>query len=174
MKRACTISVTIALTLLATVAIADQSGQAQKSAPGHKSSHEHKAAHGHCDAELEVCFTKMAEKLKAKGWVGVELNRQQDGTLIITRVVPDSPAAAAGLKKSDRIVALNGVPYATQDTAALERAYKTMVPAKTITYTVDRQGRQLDLDIRLAHLPERIRAQWIAKHLLEAHSQPAN
>ncbi len=127
-----------------------------------------------CDAELDDCLQQMTENVgkgKGKGWVGIELERGDDGSLTITRVVSESPAERAGLRPGDRILALDGVSYAGGDRAALKKAYKAMVPDNTITYTIDRGGQQLDVDILLASLPDRIKAQWIARHLVEGHSQ---
>ncbi len=125
-----------------------------------------------CEAGLEPCLTEMGKKLKAKGWVGIELDHEEDGTLTITRVIPESPAATAGLRAGDRILALNGVAYAGHDREALKAAYAAMVPNNTITYSIDRGGKTLDVEIKLASIPESIRAQWIARHLVEGHGQP--
>lgn len=132
------------------------------------------AGHGPCKAELDDCLSGMGKQLKAKGWVGIELDRHDDGTLAITRVLPASPAEAAGLQAGDRILALNGVSYATDDRAAMKNAYAAMVPDNTITYTIDRGGKSLEVDVRLARLPEHIRAQWIALHLVDGHSRQAS
>ena len=132
------------------------------------------AGHRPCQGDLDDCLTQMTRKLdQKKGWVGIELDREDDGTLTITRVVPESPAEAAGLAAGDRILALNGVAYAGEDRAALKKAYQAMVPENTITYTIDRGGKRLSVDILLARLPDRIKAQWIAQHLLEGHSRQA-
>ncbi len=132
------------------------------------------AGHQPCGAELDDCLSQMTRELgKKKGWVGIELERRDDGTLTITRVIAESPAAAAGLVAGDRILALNGVAYAGGDRAALKKAYKTMAPESTITYTIDRGGERLSVDLLLARLPDRIKAQWIAQHLVEGHSRPA-
>lgn len=130
------------------------------------------AGRGPCEAELDVCLKQMGRNLEAKGWVGIELDVEEEGPLRITRVVPESPAAAAGLAAGDRILALNGVTYAKADRPALKAAYKAMTPGNTITYTVDRGGRKLEIDVRLSQVPEHVRAQWIAQHLVEGHSKP--
>ncbi len=127
-----------------------------------------------CDAGLDDCLDQMTRKLgEKKGWVGIELEHEDDGTLTITRVIAESPAEAAGLAAGDRILALNGVAYAGGDRTALKQAYKAMIPGNTITYTIDRGGEESSVDVVLADLPDRIKAQWIARHLVEGHSQEA-
>ena len=132
------------------------------------------AGRGPCDAGLDPCLLEMSKRLANKGWVGIELDREEDGALAITRVIPDSPAEAAGLRTGDRIVALNGASYTSADRSALKAAYKAMTPENTITYTIDRAGKKLRIDIRLGHLPESLKAQWIAQHLLQGHSPQAH
>lgn len=130
------------------------------------------AGHRPCDAALDDCLTQMSRELgEKKGWVGIELDRQDDGTLTITRVLSGSPAEAAGLAAGDRILALNGVAYVGGDREALKKAYQAMVPENTITYTIDRGGEEVKVDILLAQLPDRVKAQWIAQHLAEGHVQ---
>ncbi len=131
------------------------------------------AGHQPCEAELDDCLGQMTKKLgQKKGWVGIELEHEDDGTLTITRVLEESPAERAGLRAGDRILALNGVSYAGADRAALKKAYQAMVPENTITYTIERGGQELPVDVLLAALPDRIKAQWIARHLVEGHSAP--
>ena len=123
------------------------------------------AGDGPCKAELDFCLTQMGEKLKTKGWVGIELDVEKAGPLRITRVIPGSPAEAAGLAAGDRILALDGVAYAEANRPALKEAYKAMTPGNTITYTIDRGGRTLEIDIALVAIPDHIRADWIARHI---------
>ncbi len=130
------------------------------------------AGHGPCKADLDDCLGQMGKNFKAKGWVGIELDVEEAGPLRITRVLPDSPAEAAGLAAGDRILALNGVAYAKADRAALKEAYKAMKPGNTITYTIDRGGRELKVDVDLGRLPEHVKAAWIAQHLVKGHSKP--
>lgn len=66
-----------------------------------------------CDSGARVRLHVSA----AKAMVGIGLyyeTRGRDGVRV-TRVVSDSPAARAGLKQGDRILAINGKPVATLD-----------------------------------------------------------
>jgi len=64
-------------------------------------------------------------------------------TNVIAAVEPDSPAAAAGLRDGDRIVAVDGT--ATPDFDAL-LAIVSESPGETLDLTVDRGGREVVLD----------------------------
>ena len=46
-----------------------------------------------CSADTQTCLNKMASNLKSRGWVGIELDHNEDGQLTVTFVEPDSPAA---------------------------------------------------------------------------------
>lgn len=131
------------------------------------------AGHEPCDQPLEHCVTEMAKRIKAKGWVGIEIDYEEDGTLTVTRVIPDSPAEAAGLEVGDRILAMNGISYATADRATLKQAYKAKKPGHTITYSVRRGERKIEVPVKLAHVPEHVMAQWVGQHLLYGHGQEA-
>src|SRR5690606_29225480 len=56
---------------------------------------------------------------------------------------PPSPAAAAGLRPGDKIVAFNGAPVVENDWRALQEAIRAA--SGTVTITVERGGERLDL-----------------------------
>ncbi len=53
--------------------------------------------------------------------------------------------------------------------AALDKIYQMMVPDQTLTYTIERQGKSLQVPVKLAKVPEQLMAQWIGQHVLEAY-----
>jgi membrane-associated protease RseP (regulator of RpoE activity) len=56
---------------------------------------------------------------------------------------PPTPAAAAGFRPGDKIVAFNGAPVAENDWRALQEAIRAATG--TVTVTVERDGQRLDL-----------------------------
>ncbi len=122
-----------------------------------------------CPEPAEVCLQEMAAKLRSRGWVGIQLDRRPTGGFTIVRVWPESPGAQAGLEKGDVLVAFEGVPYAEKRRNELEKAYDKMKPGNTVTYTVRRGERQLEVPVKLIALPEEMVAQWVGHHFLEAH-----
>ncbi|WP_250556716.1 M50 family metallopeptidase [Pseudonocardia lacus] len=56
---------------------------------------------------------------------------------------PLTPAAAAGFRAGDQIIAFNGRPYEQDDWRALQEAIRAS--SGTVTVTVERDGRRLDL-----------------------------
>lgn len=121
-----------------------------------------------CDISATPCLVNLVEKLKGRGWLGIEMD-MKDGVPEVTRVLPESPAEKAGLAKGDRLLEVGGVPYRKDNMAALDKIYQMMVPNQTLTYTVERQGKTLQVPVKLAKVPEQLMAQWIGQHVLEAY-----
>lgn len=67
---------------------------------------------------------------------------------LITDVMPGSPAAAAGLKPGDLVTSVNGKPVS--DAQDLRNAQGLAAVGSTMVLGVDRGGRQLRIDARLA------------------------
>lgn len=123
-----------------------------------------------CPGTAESCATAMAEKLKERGWVGIHL-RFLDDRLVVTSVVPESPAERAGLRADDEIVAFNGIPYDEERREDLKEAYADeMKPGHTIRYSVERGGDSIEVPVELVAIPEAVLAQWIGDHVLQAHT----
>ena len=125
--------------------------------------------HKKCDQPAEECLNAYAKNLEGRGWVGIEMDTNEDGTMQIVRVVPDSPAESAGFEAGDVLVSFNGVAYKEENKKALKEATKAMTPGKTVTYTVVRNGGKKDLTVELGTIPETVMAQWIGQHMLTAH-----
>ena len=128
--------------------------------------------HYKCTKSTQECLNMMTDELKGKGWLGIEIDHDQDGkTMIIKRVVTGSPAEKAGFEVGDVLVAVNGIKYADGDKEALMAAKKAMAPGKQVNYTVTRAGAAKKLTATLAEVPEEVLASWIGNHMLQ-HAEP--
>jgi predicted metalloprotease with PDZ domain len=131
--------------------------------------------HKKCEMEAEACLREYAAKLKNRGWVGIEMEHREDGSLEITRVVSNSPAERAGFQAGDVLASVNGVAYSEENKAEMKKIYKSFQPGNTVTYKVKRDGEKLKLDVELSAIPETVMAQWIGQHMLMAHmDQPSD
>ena len=64
---------------------------------------------------------------------------------VLGEIMPDSPAQRAGLRRYDRVLAVDGEPQESwSDWVDTVQA----APERTLTVTVERDGRQLDLSVR--------------------------
>jgi len=128
-----------------------------------------------CDEAAENCVAEMTERLRHKGWVGIELNHEDHGgNPRIVKVIDDSPAAAAGLRVGDRLLRVNGTPYRTDNEEAVREVYRASRPGTTITYVVSRDGSESEVVVTLGSIPNYLAAQWIGQHMMHHHAATAD
>jgi len=128
-----------------------------------------------CTAPVQECLDHMSAVLKSSGWVGIEFEygTGRGGGYEVTRVLPESPAAKAGLQPGDTLTALNGVRLVKSNDVALAKVREDWKPGQSVTYTVKRQGQDRDITLTLAPMPADVMAKWIGEHMME-HVGAAN
>lgn len=82
---------------------------------------------------------------------GLGLLKVDQNTCIIAVIVPDGPAARAGLRSGDRVLKVGDEPEAALTSFEL-RARFTAAPGKAVPVTVLRDGRELTVSIILSEL----------------------
>jgi len=106
--------------------------------------------------QVESAVARILGSGGKRPWLGVrvqdltEAERRQlrlEGGVKIVDVVAQGPADKAGIKKFDILLALNGV--ATHTLEDLSRAIMQCKPQQTITLTIFRKGKKLDLKVKL-------------------------
>jgi predicted metalloprotease with PDZ domain len=122
-----------------------------------------------CDGDATACFRYIVENYEGKGWLGVELHYPEGRSPKILKVLAESPAATAGLKAGDLLVAFNGARYASATEEALMEARNSLVPGNTFEVTIERGGRERILTVTAGEVPDSVLAQWIGEHLLYQH-----
>jgi C-terminal processing protease CtpA/Prc len=120
-----------------------------------------------CTGTTQDCLDYMAANLKERGWVGVEMDAAEHGYHAVARVVEDSPAERAGMQVGDVLIAINGIDLAEADKATWHGLQAEMKPGKTIRYTVERKGREINVAVELGRVPDAVLAQWVGNHMLE-------
>ena len=123
--------------------------------------------HGKCKYSTQECLDHMANKLKSSGWVGVELDENKTQGYAVTKVIPGSPAEAAGIQPGDVLVALNGVTINDDNEEAMSKARKEWKPGQTVTYTVKHDGATRQVTLTLGTWPADAIARMIGEHMLE-------
>lgn len=111
---------------------------------------------------------KMAAEYKQRGWLGIETEQTADGRYAVAAVEAGSPAAAAGFRTGDVLLAMNGADLYAEDKTALKKAKSALRPGSEVRYTVERAGEKAWLTATLAPVPEAVLARW-----LDDHSHPA-
>ena len=122
---------------------------------------------GHCSYPTQECLDHMAKALASRGWVGIELERLEDGTMKVRRVVEESPAEAAGLRVGDVLVAAQGVDYRTATEEDWAQVMKHWGPGQNVSYKIERDGKARMIDLKLGEMPDQVRAAILGAHMIE-------
>jgi serine protease Do len=103
---------------------------------------------------------------RPRGWIGIDISgparepRVENGDLIIrylahpaiVSVEPNSPAERAGLAPSDTLIAYDGYDLRDSDVPIT----RLLTPNKRVMVRVRRDGRTIDVPVRIADVPNRI------------------
>jgi S1-C subfamily serine protease len=108
------------------------------------------------------CSSGSATSASAKGscsstmstaWAGAWLQRAPSGTVTVAEVAKGSPAAKAGLKSGDVVVAVNGYDLSDSDARAMCASKAECTVGSTIFYTVQRGNSTKNLKFKLEKMP---------------------
>ena len=91
-----------------------------------------------------------ARRVEHNGRLGVVLNGDSNGTALVQNVYPDSGASQAGVKKLDRIIAINGRQESSS--ASVIRTLRGMFPGETVRLTIVRKGDTLELNATIREM----------------------
>ena len=120
------------------------------------------AAHSSTAAEA-ACHSKNA----AAAWAGAWLQRAPSGTLSVIEVAKNSPAARAGLRSGDVIVAVNGYDLADREDAATCASKASCNVGSTVAYTVQRGRSTKSIKVKLEKMPASATARYADKASFE-------
>ncbi len=125
-----------------------------------------------CTHSTQECLDYMASKLKEAGWVGVELEGDDEkyGPMTVTKVVPDSPAESTGIQVGDVLVAMGGIPLQEGNEEKVAKARAEWKPGSSVVWTMKRGGEQREVGIVLGAMPADVLARYIGQHMLQ-HAQ---
>jgi serine protease Do len=128
-----------------------------------------------------LTFPAAAREAPDHGWLGVVLGNpraQMEGStdqpaprgVPIVGVVEDGPAAKAGLRAQDRIIAVDGV--AVSFYRELQTLVRAMEPGRWVSLTVERGDDEYSFDARLTEHPTkpeglRVRLAWIGVEAID-------
>lgn len=125
-------------------------------------------AHGKA-ASADSCLAEKAAQMAKHGWLGIETEKAAAGGYTVTAVHPGSPAAAAGFRTGDVLVALGGVRFAEDNKEAIKKVKAGLAVGSEVSYTVARNGREQQLSATLAPVPREVLARWLGEDVLDHH-----
>jgi C-terminal processing protease CtpA/Prc len=130
--------------------------------------------HGKCARSAEDCAAHMKEMYQTRGWMGVELDQNEDGSLRVTSVVRDSPAEKAGLKADDIMVSVNGRALSKDTTEKVMMKGEDWKIGATLVLGVKRSEDVSTVRVTLARIPDALLAKMIETHAREHHEIARN
>ena len=100
-----------------------------------------------------------------RGWLGISIQNvtpviakqfdlKKNAGVLVSDVLPGSPAEAARLKRGDVITALNGM--AVEDANDLRMHVARIPPGKIASLTVVRSGKTIHIDVKVGELPKKL------------------
>ena len=122
-----------------------------------------------CGADAQACLSWMADYYKGRGWAGVSLEMSDDG-LYVSEVHKGTPAAKAGVKTGDVLVAINGIEYSDENKEKMGALQEKMVPGAEFTYTIARNGKNKEVSFALDEMPMDVVARQVGMHMLNDHA----
>src|SRR5712692_4068984 len=98
-----------------------------------------------------------------RGWIGVQIQQitpdiaeslglKEPRGALVSDVQPDTPAAKAGLRAGDAVLAVNNEPV--KDARELSRRISSLQPGVSVKLTVIRDGKERTVEVSLAKLPD--------------------
>jgi C-terminal processing protease CtpA/Prc len=86
---------------------------------------------------------------KSAAWAGAWLQRSGSGEVTVAEVAKGSPAAKAGLKSGDVVLAVNGYDLSNADSRAMCASKADCTVGSTVTYTVRHSGASKSKNVKL-------------------------
>lgn len=103
---------------------------------------------------VEEIAAEIGKKGKVeRGWLGVSITDTEDGRVEIVEVEEESPAELANLKEGDIILKVEGKRIVNGKMLVSE--IRKRKPGKNITLEIERNGKILEVKVKLGEYPER-------------------
>lgn len=102
------------------------------------------------DTVSRIVSQLLAKGSIERGWLGVSVE-DRDNTVIIATLDRAGPAAKAGVRPGDQVIAVNGDPI--DSSRGLIRAVAAERPGASVRLTIRRAGRQMDIGVNVGRRP---------------------
>ena len=85
-----------------------------------------------------------------RGWLGVSVE-ERDDAVVIAGLDHNGPAAKAGIRAGDQVLAINGDKI--ESSRGLIRAVAVVTPGNNVRVTIRRQGRDMEISVNVGRRP---------------------
>jgi len=118
-----------------------------------------------CEKEFQVCLDELVAKYKKKGWLGIlDLSINEKGQFVAFLLAAEGPAIQAGFEEGDILIAFNGKKI--RNYKDLLGFHSNLKVGDIVQYTVERDGKQFELDVLLREGLAEVVAGWIGDHIV--------
>jgi S1-C subfamily serine protease len=110
----------------------------------------------HCSGSASSAsaeYSCAGHSAKSAAWAGAWLQRSGSGEVTVAEVAKGSPAAKAGLKSGDIVLAVNGYDLSNADSRAMCASKADCSVGSSVTYTVKRASKTKNVKLKLEKLP---------------------
>ena len=116
------------------------------------------AGGGHCSGSASATsadagYSCAGHAAKSAAWAGAWLQRSASGTVTVAEVAKGSPAAKAGLKSGDVVLAVNGYDLSDSEARATCASKAECKVGSSVTYKVQRGSSTKNLTLKLEKMP---------------------
>lgn len=118
---------------------------------------------GQSSAAVAGADASCHSKTSAAAWAGAWLRRSASGQLSVAEVAKQSPAARAGLKAGDVVLAVNGYDLSDSKDAAMCASKAACNIGSTVAYTVQRGRSTRSIKVKLEKMPADATARLAAR-----------
>jgi S1-C subfamily serine protease len=122
----------------------------------------------------DAAHKEKAASMAAHGWLGIKTDKDAEGAWRVSSVAAGSPAAKAGFRAGDVLVAYNGIALTEDNMDAVKKAKADCAVGKTVAYTIRRDGAEKTLSATLAPVPESVLAEWMKEEEKAQVAKKAN
>jgi len=111
------------------------------------------AGGGSCSGSSATAYSGSCSAMHNAAWAGAWLQRTESGTVTVAEVAKNSPAAKAGLKSGDIVLAVNGYDLSNSDARAICASKADCTVGSTVTYRVMHKGSTKNVKLKLEKMP---------------------
>ena len=115
---------------------------------------------GGAKTSASMADAKMSCASKANAWAGAWLHRSAAGRVTVADVAKGSPAARAGLRTGDVVVAVNGYDLSNNEDRAMCASKADCNVGSAVTYTVLRGRSTMAVKFKLEKMPANATARF--------------
>lgn len=125
-----------------------------------------------CHVPARECEQQIRQMLSGRRYLGATIVDLKPG-IVIRAVLPDSPAARAGLRAGDRFIAVNGQSLEEASASQFKEVLAGARQTGKLWMIIQRRGAYMKVEGRLEPYPKEYVDKVVSGHLQQSHTAAA-